>query len=202
MQITEKGTDNKEIAGKAKRKRYILVLVMFSLVMVIAGSWYLFQQKDLGKVSPKTSTEHSGILAPNFSLTDLDGNTFRLSDYKGSVVVIGFMATWCSQCRLEMSHYKVLWEKYGEKQDVILMSIDIDPRESEETLRAFAQEFPYATWIWARDTANLAQAYQVTVIPKTVIIDKNGYIRFTHNGVTDVRVFIEGIEQLLKEDEG
>ncbi len=94
-----------------------------------------------------------------------------------------------------MPHYGAIWEKYGDA--IVLMSIDIDPRESEETLSAFAQEFPYATWIWARDTANLGQAYQVTAIPKTVIIDQDGYIRFTHTGVTPASAFIQEIDQLL-----
>ena len=68
---------------------------------------------------------------------------------------------------------------------------------SAETLRSFAQGFPYATWIWARDTANLGQVYQVAGIPKTVIIDQDGHIRFTHTVVTYASTFIEEIDQLL-----
>jgi len=96
-----------------------------------------------------------------------------------------------------MPHLKVIWENetYGGK--IVLMSIGIDPTESEEILRAFAQGFPYATWIWARDTANLGQFYHVTAIPKTVIIDQDGYIRFTHTGVTTALTFIQEINQLL-----
>jgi len=94
-----------------------------------------------------------------------------------------------------MPHFGTIWEKYENK--IVLMSIDIDPSESAETLRSFAQKFPYATWIWARDTANLAQAYQVMFIPKSVIIDQDGYIRFTHAGVTPASAFIIEIEELL-----
>ena len=111
------------------------------------------------------------------------------------MVVIDFMATWCGPCRMEMLHLNVVWEEYGGK--IVLMSIDIDPRESEEVLSAFAKEFPYATWIWARDTANLGRVYEVSAVPKMVIIDQDGYIRFTHTGVTDVSTLIQEIDQLL-----
>ena len=118
-----------------------------------------------------------------------------MSDYKGRVVVIDFMATWCGPCRVEMPHYGTIWEKYGET--IVILSIDIDPNETEQTLRSFSQEYPYATWIWAIDTFNLGQPYQVTAIPTTVIIDQDGYIRFTHIGVTPAATFIQEIDQLL-----
>ena len=77
------------------------------------------------------------------------------------------------------------------------MSIDVDPTESAEALEAFAQNFPYATWIWGRDTVNVGQAYQVVYIPKVVIVDQDGYIRFSHTGVTHASTFLEQVDQLL-----
>jgi len=139
--------------------------------------------------------EHPGVLATDFSLIDLDGNPFKLSDYKGNVIVIDFMATWCGPCRMEMPHYGTIWENYD--QLIVIMSIDIDPTESEQTLRDFSNNYPYATWIWARDTSNLLQSYQITAIPTTVIIDQDGYIRFTHVGVESATTFIQEIDQLL-----
>ena len=61
----------------------------------------------------------------------------------------------------------------------------------------YSKEFPYATWIWAKDTANLGILYEVEYIPKTVLIDPDGYIRFEHIGVTDPSIFITEIEELL-----
>ncbi len=168
------------------------------IIAVIGGGIYLLQgscgaQSDT--YLPMDEIENPGVLATDFSLTDLDGNPFKLSDYRGRVVVIDFMATWCGPCRVEMPHYGTIWEKYGET--IIIMSIDIDPNETEQTLRNFSQEYPYATWIWAIDTFNLGQPYQVTAIPTTVIIDQDGYIRFTHIGVTPATTFIQEIDQLL-----
>lgn len=168
-----------------RRTIYVSLIVLGIIIVAISGSWYLQQSRG------------TGTLAPDFSLTDLNGDAFRLSDFKGKVVVIDFMATWCGPCRQQLPHLKVIWEKEDYSDKIVLMSIDIDPAESAETIRSFAQGFPYATWIWARDTANLRQAYQVAGIPKTVIIDQDGYIRFTHTGVTYASTFIEKIDQLL-----
>jgi len=187
---TTQATQAQENMEEPKRKRTILVplIVLSTVIVVTAGSWYLLQSK---------SQQKERILASDFSLVDLDGNTFRLSDFRGKVVVIDFMATWCGLCRQQIPQFKVVWEKEDYKGKIVLMSIDIDPTESVETLRAFTRELPYATWIWARDTANLRQIYQVTAIPTSVIIDRDGYIIFTHVGATDATTFIEEINQLL-----
>jgi len=185
--LHESTEKNMEVPTR-RRTIFVSLIVLGIVIVAIAGGWCLLQ--------PKTQ-ENEGKMASDFSLTDLDGNTFRLSDFRGKVVVIDFMVTWCISCRQQIPHLKVIWEKELYSDKIVLMSIDIDPIEAVETLRAFAQEFPYATWIWAKDTANIGQVYQVTVVPKTVIIDHDGYIRFTHTGVTDATTFIEEIDQLL-----
>ena len=78
-----------------------------------------------------------------------------------------------------------------------MIIIDIDARESERTLRNFASRFSHSDWIWAMDTANLVKSYMVTAIPKTVIIDRNGIIRYSHTGLMSQSTFKEKIEQLL-----
>ena len=158
------------------------VLILLAVVMIFAlGIWYMLRPK--------------GTVAPDFSLVDLEGNTFRLSEIRGKVVVIDFMATWCGPCLLQISEYKAVWGEF--KDEIVLISIDIDPGESEDILRAFIQQFTYATWTWARGTANLAEAYEVAYIPKTVIIDQEGHIRYSHVGVTSASALIQEIEDLL-----
>jgi cytochrome c biogenesis protein CcmG/thiol:disulfide interchange protein DsbE len=162
-------------------QKKILFLLFFFITITIASVWYVMR-----------STPN---LASDFSLTDLNGNPFSLSDFKGKIVIIDFMATWCSPCRLQMPHYEVVWEEYQNR--IVILSIDIDVRESEDTLRIFTQDYPFATWIWARDTANLGETYKVIWIPTTVIIDQEGSIRFTRVGVTSSSTLIQEIEELL-----
>ncbi len=206
--LHEESTEKNLEVPKRRRAIFVPLIVLGIVIVAIAGGWYLLQPSGEGRritiftisnLSPTNSSanEHPGTVAPDFSLTDLDRTSTWLSDFRGKVVVINFMATWCVSCRQEILHLKVIWEKENYRDKIVLMSIGVDPTESGETLESFAQEFPHATWIWARDTANLAQAYEVMFIPKTVIIDQDGYTRFAHTGVTPASVFIQEIDQLL-----
>jgi thiol-disulfide isomerase/thioredoxin len=187
-------------SARARGRWLLLVIIVGS----IAGSWILLQYANQPAApllaNTTTPSEDSQTpprsLAPDFSLTDLEGTTFQLSDFRGRVVIIDFMATWCSACRAAIPHFGTIWEQYADH--IVLMSIDVDPFESEETIRDFANEFPYATWIWAKDSANLLQLYHVTAIPLTVVIDQDGYIRFIHAGISSASTLSREIETLLR----
>lgn len=176
-------------------------VLVIMIVAILAGSIFLFLQAGLNERPPNEDTSREDDpnqptnLAPDFSIPDLGGTLFHLADVRGRVVVIDFMATWCGPCRVAMPHLGAIWEQYGDT--IVVISIDIDPVESEETLQRYVNEFPYATWIWAKDTANLAQSYQISAIPTTVIIDPAGAIRFRHIGVVDATTLSREIAQLL-----
>jgi len=106
------------------------------------------------------------------------------------------MATWCSPCKSQVHHLGVIWEKY--QDDIVIVSIDIDPNETPEMLQEFSNQYPYATWIWATDIENLGYEYSIYSIPTIVIVDQEGYISFRRSGVTTSPNLIEEVEQLLE----
>jgi thiol-disulfide isomerase/thioredoxin len=131
--------------------------------------------------------------APNFTLTDTDGNTFSLSDFGDKVVVLDLMATWCGPCIQEIPHLKEVQQHYGD--NVIILSVGVGG-DSNQELKNFKDE-QGATWRFAIDTDDVATKYEVVYIPKLVIIDKNENIKFTHEGVTSSATLIEEIDGLL-----
>ncbi|HJX30303.1 MAG TPA: TlpA disulfide reductase family protein [Thermodesulfobacteriota bacterium] len=58
--------------------------------------------------------------APDLKLTDINGNTFKLSDYRGKVVIINFWALWCPPCQIEIPHLVSLYDKYKDNGLVVL----------------------------------------------------------------------------------
>lgn len=181
-----------------KVKLWVIALSLILIASIIAtiASWFTLYSLLSRVITPERDT--LGTLAPEFSLNDLNGNTFKLSDFKGKIVILDFMATWCGPCKMQIPHLNFVKERYGDL--VILVSISVDPNhDSEETLREFLNKYPYASWIWVRDTANLRRAYGVTAIPTLVIIDREGYIRFRHVGLTSSSTLIREINKMLEE---
>ena len=133
-------------------------------------------------------------VAPDFTLTDIDGNEFSLSDYRGKVVLLDFMGIHCAGCVEEIPHLRAVHEKFGE--DVVIISISTDPADTVERLKSFREEHGIG-WTIARDTEGIYyHKYGVWVIPTLVLIDWEGYIRERYVGVTDESTISEKIIEI------
>ena len=134
--------------------------------------------------------------APDFTLTDIDGNTFTLSEQRGKVVLVDFFATWCSPCVEEMSQLRIVRSHFSE-EELSMISISVDPDyDTVGRLKQFGEEHNI-TWPIARDTEGVSDLYDVQFIPTLVIVDQDGYIRFEHVGYTGSGLLINEIENLL-----
>jgi peroxiredoxin len=134
--------------------------------------------------------------APNFTLVDINGEQFSLSDNLGKVVLLDFFATWCGPCISEIEHLKSLYNKYSPGQFVIL-SISVDPNsDTVQILQNFAQQYEIA-WTVARDTTNVADKYGVSPIPHLVMVDTEGYKIHDHVGLTGETTLRSEIDSLL-----
>jgi peroxiredoxin len=136
-----------------------------------------------------------GQIAPNFTLNDIDGNKFSLSDYRGQVIVIDLMATWCGPCKTEMAHLKEIFSKY-DHNDVWIMSIDVDNAETVSQLREFKNEYG-SDWTFATQGSSVGTAYGVTGIPQMYIIDQDGIVAYKNTGVTSSGELSSEIDKLL-----
>jgi PKD repeat protein/thiol-disulfide isomerase/thioredoxin len=146
--------------------------------------------------------------APDFTLTDIDDTSFSLSDFRGQVVLLEFMRTWCSKCQLEVSELVEVQNEFGDL--ITIISLGIDANETNEDLQQFRDselsesDWPPHDWIYARcplSSIYLTQ-YNVTSTPTMYIIDQDGYIQYHHAGigpdaVVDAAVLIAEIRALL-----
>ena len=110
-------------------------------------------------------------------------------------MVLDLMATWCGPCKTEMDHLKSIFNQYDNSQ-VVIMSIDIDTSETNEQLRQFKEDYG-DNWIFARDIDDVNTKYKINVIPKLVVIDKDGNIEYENEGVTTSNELSNEINKLL-----
>lgn len=115
-----------------------------------------------------------GAAAPDFTLTDINGNRVSLSQFRGKVVLVNFWATWCPPCREEMPSMERLYRHYSE-QGMVLLAINIE-ENGEQAVSQFLQGNDYTFPILLDTRAEVQNAYQVFRFPETFVVDQNGVI--------------------------
>ena len=117
--------------------------------------------------------------APDFTLKAADGRNTRLQEQRGQVVLVNFWATWCGPCRQEMPHLNRLYDKYRNSGFTLLaVNIDDDPRTAISTATKMGLRFPV---LLDTDKA-VSKRYDLGSMPATVLIDRDGKVRFLHRG--------------------
>ena len=117
--------------------------------------------------------------APDFTLHVMDGPNLRLKEQRGRVVMVNFWATWCGPCRQEMPQLNRLYEKYKASGFVLLgVNVDDDQRKAAEVAGKLGVTFPVLL-----DTDKVvSKLYDLSTMPSTVIIDRDGKVRYVHRG--------------------
>ncbi len=111
------------------------------------------------------------VLAPDFTLADLNGRRIRLGSLKGKVVFLNFWATWCPPCILEMPTMEKLHREFGSKGLVILA---VNFRESTEQVKAFLKEYQLTFTTLLDPKGKVFELYQAWSLPTTTIVNKKG----------------------------
>lgn len=138
-----------------------------------------------------------GDQAPDFALASIEGDTVRLSDYRGKVVLLDFWATWCFPCRMELPFVRRAYDRYHEEGfEIIGVSLDKGPTEVQAYTKVSSMPWPQI--LQARGVLTpLKQAYGVRSIPAAFLIDRDGRIAATH--LRGERL-IETVGRLIAED--
>ena len=129
--------------------------------------------------------------APDFTVETFEGETLRLSDLRGQVVVLNFWASWCPPCRWEMPFFETISQEYKER-DVVFLGIAMSDtmKDAGDFADAAGVTYPLAL-----DTTNeIARDYEVLGLPTTFLIDKDGAIKrrlgVANEGV--LKIFLNG----------
>lgn len=141
----------------------IALLSGFTLFVVVIGI----------QLFVRNVTQPTSGLAPDFEITTFDGDTLRLSDLRGKIVIVNFWASWCVPCRDEAPVLQSMWERYR-AQGVVLVGVDYV--DTETNARAFIDEFGITYPNGADIGTRISADYHIQGVPETFVIDQQGNV--------------------------
>ena len=148
--------------------------------------------------SSLASSGMEGHAAPDFALKSSTGENLRLSEFRGDVVMINFWATWCGPCRQEMPLLDELYTRY-ERVGFNLLGVNIDDDSSRamDMIDELGVNFP----VLFDARKEVSKLYEVEAMPVTVIVDREGTVRYVHHGYKPgyEEMYLDQIRSLLRE---
>ncbi|MFQ6113974.1 MAG: SCO family protein [bacterium] len=218
-------------------KKYILIIAISSMVAIFLTAKFVLigKSNENPKLEPIIA-KHPAILNPevsgrrvvkriellepkpafNFELTDMDRTLFQLEDYRGKLVLIGFIYTTCPDvCGILTMHFRRIQREFADilDKDLVLVFITTDPkRDTPERVAAYTKGFD-GRWHFLTGTESQLREvwdqYRVFVKPKpevelvyhsymVVLLDRQGLIRYRYIGLVDPEeVIVKDIHYLL-----
>ena len=149
------------------KKRYNqLFICLILLIFLLQGCENIIGSKKIPQME-------IGKPASDFVLQDVSGKSWKLSDQKGKVVFLNFWATWCKPCRDEMPSMVSLDRAMADKQfQMLTIVFNDDHKMSDNFARQLGATFP----VLSNPSPELNEAYMITGVPETFIIDADGIL--------------------------
>jgi len=140
-----------------------------------------------------------GFMAPGFELENLDGEAISLGSLRGRPVMLNFWATWCGPCRAEMPYIQEIHEDPAWLESGLLI-LAVNIGESASQARSFVDDFGLTFTVLLDSDEKQAMTYNISHIPTTFFIGKDGIIKDVRVGSFRGKAEIEGyLQELIAE---
>jgi cytochrome c biogenesis protein CcmG/thiol:disulfide interchange protein DsbE len=152
------------------------------LITVLAGAFAWTGCTDPRTVKAAVKPEKDRKAAPDFALKDSNGQTVKLADYKGKVVLLDFWATWCGPCKVEIPWFIEIEQQFKDRGFAVLgVSMDED---GWEVVKPYVQtmKINYRIVLGNSEIADLYGG--LDSLPTTLLLDRQGKIASVHVGLT------------------
>ena len=183
------------------RNRLILITAVLSAAIGAFTAFYI--QHGLSSKSSAADIAHPliGTLRPDFSLYDLNDNSTSISIWDGRMVLINFWAAWCPPCRREIPVFNEVREFYS-SHGFEVIGIAIDEKDKVVDFLESIPAVQYPQLIGFDDALKVASAFgnRSGGLPYSVLLDKQGIIRYVKAGELSQQTLMTQIELMLKSD--
>ena len=198
-----------------KSKKTLIILSVL-LILLIGGASVLYnklgdkvesqqladQTSQTSQTSSDSSSDNSSqqsaekIVAPDFTVYDIDGNPVHLSDFKGKPVVLNFWASWCGPCKMEMPDFNEKYLELGEDINFIMVNSTDGSRETVEIASEFIKSTGYSFPVYYDNDSDASMKYGVYSLPTTFFIDADGNFVTYATGAISGDILQKGIDMI------
>ena len=137
------------------------------------------------------------VYAPDLSFTDMNGQTVKLSDFKGKPIVLNFWASWCGPCKSEMPLFQEKYEELGDKVQFLVVALVDGTTETVDTAKAYIAKQGYTFPVYFDEKNQANEIYGVNAIPTSFFIATDGAVLGHGTGALTKQGFEEGIRRIL-----
>ena len=183
--------------------KIVLLVLIFAALLLGATRLYdtlgsQVQMDTLGTQAAEENAEPAKEAAPDFTVYDIDGNAYKLSDFRGKPVILNFWATWCGYCQVEMPDFEEKFKQYGEDIHFIMLNVTDGAQETVETASSFIAEQGYTFPVYYDTDLAATSAYNTSGLPVTYFIDAEGNFVAWQQGMLTAETLQIGIDMLLE----
>ena len=183
-------------------KQKIGLLLVIGLIVLLISNIVVEKIEENKQINSKGYEDigiNKGQLAPDITLTTLDGEEVKSSDFRGKNVVLNFWATWCPPCRAEMPHMQSYYEENKEKQNLEIIGFNMTfSGDSIEKVEQFVASYKLTFPIFTTFDESVIDQYSVMTMPSTYFIDEDGRIHSKILGPIDEESLAFYIEDMAK----
>lgn len=186
-------------------RKWIIIVV---IVGMLGWAVYDFVIKSDSENTQKIISEEQGVttndvkdmfglkrgdLAPDFELTTLDGETVRLSDYRGEKVLLNFWATWCPPCRAEMPDM----QQFHADHDATILAVNLlGTEKSPEEVEKFLDEYGVTFTVLSDDLNHVASLYNASALPTSYLINSKGEVHNIAVGALNYEMMVQAFDEM------
>lgn len=183
----------------SNKKLSFLVIGFVALIAISYFAYFYLDSKYQNNNTQNESSVNSNLKKEiDFTVSDKNQKGIKLSDYIGKPVVVNFWASWCPPCKAEMPEFNKLASEYSSDQLVILMVNMTDgQRETVSTASKYISDNKYNLNVLFDTDGEASTKYNVTSIPRTLFINKDGYIVNDYSGQITSSELDKNINKLL-----
>lgn len=167
-----------------------LLIGAFAVVVMLISIWGTYKHisenfvyHDENHILVSTTGER--MIAPDFTVFDIEREETTLSEHLGKKTVVSFWATWCTPCKLMLSNFNKVYKEMGNDVEFMMINLTDGMDETIEVASKYVKNSRLKVPVYYDLSYSAAHSYHVETLPLTIFIDENGYISNIHQGYLD-----------------